>query len=160
MRQAASFDHVSLDPFLPGIEISTGPVDYDPIKDMQLMRFEGASWKSFGPLNVQPVFMRIPGNRPRPFQDIIQFLDPPIAGEAYPTLHNVGIGRLCFEVDDVVEVARVLEEHEVPFTGPISRYETAKGVRPHGINCEFLCFKDPDGTVLEYIQFIRQSRSA
>jgi len=41
------------------------------------------------------VFMKIPGDRPRPFLDIIQFLDPPTAGEPYPTLHNVGIGRLA-----------------------------------------------------------------
>jgi catechol 2,3-dioxygenase-like lactoylglutathione lyase family enzyme len=103
------------------------------------------------------VFMRIPGNRPRPFLDIIQFLDPPTAGEPYPTLHNVGIGRLCFEVDDLFEVAKVLEQHEVSFVGPISRYETARGMRSHRIDCEFLCFRDPDGTVLEYIQFKRQS---
>ena len=103
------------------------------------------------------VFMRIPGGRPRPFLDIIQFLDPPTAGQAYPTLHNVGIGRLCFEVDDLYEVATVLEKNGVPFVGPISRYETAKGVRLHGIDCEFLCVKDPDGTVIEYIHFRRQN---
>lgn len=101
-------------------------------------------------------FMRISGGRPRPFLDIIQFIDPPTTGEAYPTLHNIGIGRLCFEVDNLFEVAKVLEENKVPFVGPISRYETAKGVRSHGIDCLFLCFKDPDGTVLEYIQFERR----
>jgi hypothetical protein len=74
--------------------------------------------------------------------------------------HFVGVGRLCFQVDDLVEVAKVLEGHRAAFTGPISRYEAVKGVRPHGINCEFPCFRDPDGTVLEYIQFIRQSQSA
>jgi catechol 2,3-dioxygenase-like lactoylglutathione lyase family enzyme len=61
------------------------------------------------------VFMRIPGDRPRPFLDIIQFIDPPTAGEAYPTLHNVGIGRLCFEIDDIFEVAKLLEENKVHF---------------------------------------------
>jgi len=105
----------------------------------------------------QAVFMRIPGDRPRPFLDIIQFIDPTPAGEAYPTLHNVGICRLCFEVDDLFEVSRVLQENNVPFVGPISRYETAKGARSHGIDCQFLCFKDPDGTILEYIQFNRQN---
>jgi catechol 2,3-dioxygenase-like lactoylglutathione lyase family enzyme len=53
------------------------------------------------------VFMKIPGDRPRPFLDIIQFLDPPTAGESYPTLNNVGIGRLCFEVDDLFEERRL-----------------------------------------------------
>ncbi len=50
MRQAASLEHISLDLFLPGIEINTSPTDYDAIQDMQLVRFEGASWKLFGPL--------------------------------------------------------------------------------------------------------------
>jgi catechol 2,3-dioxygenase-like lactoylglutathione lyase family enzyme len=106
------------------------------------------------------VFMRIPGNRPRPFLDIIQFLDPPTAGEPYPRLHNVGICRLCFEVDDLFEAAKVLEQYKVSFVGPISRYETAKSVRSHGIDCQFLCFRDPDGTVLEYIQFRRQKTNS
>lgn len=74
----------------------------------------------------------------------------------YPTLHNVGIGRLCFEVDDIFEVAKLLEEDKVPFSGPISRYETDKGVRSHGIDRLFLCFEDPDRTILEFIQFRRQ----
>lgn len=103
------------------------------------------------------VFLRIPGGAPRPFLDMIEFIDPPTAGEAYPTLHNVGIGRLCFEVDDLVQVETVLKANNVPFVGPISRYETAKGVKSHGIDCEFLCFKDPDGTVLEFIAFRRQN---
>jgi hypothetical protein len=123
---------------------------------------EGAEvWNGLGLADgrrFRAVFMRIPGGRPRPFLDIIQFIDPPTAGEAYPTLHNVGIGRLCFEVDDLFEVAKTLQANRVPFVGPISRYETARGVRSHEIDCHFLCFKDPDGTVLEYIQFRRQNQ--
>lgn len=102
------------------------------------------------------VFMKIPNGRPRPFLDIIQFIDPPTTGETYPTLHNVGIGRLCFEVDDLYETATTLKQNNVEFVGPISRYETAQGRRSHGIDCEFLCFKDPDGTIIEYIHFRRQ----
>lgn len=103
------------------------------------------------------VFMKIPGDRPRPFLDIIQFLDPPTVGDAYPSLHNVGIGRLCFEVDDLEAVAKTLRSNGVAFVGPIARYETSRGSAPHGIDCQFLCFKDPDGTILEYIQFLRQN---
>jgi catechol 2,3-dioxygenase-like lactoylglutathione lyase family enzyme len=125
---------------------------------------EGAGvWEGLGlpeGRRFRAVFMRIPGDRPRPFLDIIQFMDPPTTGEAYPTLHNVGIGRLCFEIDDIFEAARLLEANKVPFSGPISRYETAKGVRSHGINCLFLCFEDPDGTILEFIQFRRQRPSS
>lgn len=122
---------------------------------------EGAGvWEGLGlpeGRRFRAAFMRIRGGRPRPFLDIIQFIDPPTTGKAYPTLHNIGIGRLCFEVDDVLAAAKVLEEHKVEFVGPISRYETAKGVRSHGIDCSFLCFKDPDGTIIEYISFQRKN---
>ncbi len=33
---------------LPGITISSGPGDYAPIKQMQLQKFDGSSWKVFG----------------------------------------------------------------------------------------------------------------
>lgn len=99
------------------------------------------------------VFMKIPGDHPVPFLDIIQFLDPPTAGTAYPTLHNVGIGRLCFEVSDIDAAAEHLKANGVQLVGPVSPYEVAPGVRPEGVEARFLCFKDPDGTIMEYVQF-------
>jgi hypothetical protein len=33
---------------LPGITLSTSPDDFDPIKQMQLQKFDGATWKLFG----------------------------------------------------------------------------------------------------------------
>jgi branched-chain amino acid transport system substrate-binding protein len=50
MKQAATFEHVSFDLFLPGIEINTSPRDFTAIKDMNLMRFNEDSWKLFGDL--------------------------------------------------------------------------------------------------------------
>jgi branched-chain amino acid transport system substrate-binding protein len=35
---------------LPGITINTGPTDYAPLKQMQMMRFTGEHWKLFGPI--------------------------------------------------------------------------------------------------------------
>jgi hypothetical protein len=29
--------------------------------------------------------------------------------------------------------------------GPVSPYETAKGIRPEGVDAQFVCFKDPTG---------------
>ena len=48
MRQAAGLKLLSLDMLLPGIQISTGPTDFFPIEQMQLMRFDGESWQLFG----------------------------------------------------------------------------------------------------------------
>ena len=118
---------------------------------------EGArTWRGLGlddGRRFRAVFMKIPGERPVPFLDIIQFLDPPTAGEPYPTLHNVGIARLCFEVKDIEAAAAHLAANGVELVGPVTPYETAYGVRPQGVEAKFLCFKDPDGTILEYAQF-------
>lgn len=99
------------------------------------------------------VFMKIPGDNPVPFLDIIQFLDRPTAAEAYESLDNVGIARLCFEVADIEAVASLLEKNGVEFVGPVSPYEIAPGVAPSGVDARFLCVRDPDGIVIEYAQF-------
>ena len=48
MKQAASIKDLELPMLLPGIKISTGPNDFAPIKQMQLMKFDGKSWELFG----------------------------------------------------------------------------------------------------------------
>jgi branched-chain amino acid transport system substrate-binding protein len=35
---------------LPGVVLNTGPGDFRPIEQMQLQRFEGNTWKLFGPI--------------------------------------------------------------------------------------------------------------
>jgi branched-chain amino acid transport system substrate-binding protein len=48
MKQAASLHNLQLPMLLPGITISTAADDYAPIKQMQLQKFDGNSWKLFG----------------------------------------------------------------------------------------------------------------
>ncbi len=50
MRQAANLKSLELGMLLPGITINTGPDDYAPIKQMQMMRFKGETWELFGPV--------------------------------------------------------------------------------------------------------------
>jgi branched-chain amino acid transport system substrate-binding protein len=47
MRQAASMD-LELGMLRPGIKITTSPTDYQPIKQLFLMRFDGKEWVPFG----------------------------------------------------------------------------------------------------------------
>ncbi len=47
MRQAASLDRVELPMLLPGITVNTGADDYLPIKEMQMVRFDGKQWVRF-----------------------------------------------------------------------------------------------------------------
>ena len=50
MKQAASLHRLTLGLLLPGITINTGPNDYAPIKQLQMMRFTGDRWNLFGPI--------------------------------------------------------------------------------------------------------------
>jgi branched-chain amino acid transport system substrate-binding protein len=48
MRQAANLHDLPLGMLLPGITINTSPIDFAPIKQMQMERFNGQTWELFG----------------------------------------------------------------------------------------------------------------
>jgi branched-chain amino acid transport system substrate-binding protein len=48
MKQATSIHDMTLPMLLPGITVSTSAGDYQPIKQMQLQKFDGTTWKLFG----------------------------------------------------------------------------------------------------------------
>ena len=48
MKQAASIHALKLPMLLPGITISTSADDFTLIKQMQLQKFDGSTWKLFG----------------------------------------------------------------------------------------------------------------
>ena len=50
LRQATNLHHLALPMLLPGITVDTGPTDYYPVKQMQLMRWDGRHWVRFGEL--------------------------------------------------------------------------------------------------------------
>jgi len=50
MRQAANLKDFEVPVLLPGIKINTSPTDFYPIKQVQLMRFDGKTWVRFGEL--------------------------------------------------------------------------------------------------------------
>ena len=48
MREAANLKDFEVSGLLPGIRINTSPTDFYPIKQVQLMRFDGKRWVHFG----------------------------------------------------------------------------------------------------------------
>jgi branched-chain amino acid transport system substrate-binding protein len=50
MKQAANLKNKRIDMLLPGITVNTSPTDFFPIKQMQMMRFNGERWELFGPV--------------------------------------------------------------------------------------------------------------
>jgi ABC-type branched-subunit amino acid transport system substrate-binding protein len=49
MKQAANLSDFRTTNLLPGIKINTSPIDFAPIKQVQLRRFRGETWELFGP---------------------------------------------------------------------------------------------------------------
>jgi branched-chain amino acid transport system substrate-binding protein len=50
MKQAANLKNYNPGLLLPGIEINTSPTNFAPVQQLQLIRFEGTTWKRFGPV--------------------------------------------------------------------------------------------------------------
>ena len=48
MKQSASIHDLKLPMLLPGIVVSTSATDFAPIKQMQLIKFDGTTWQLFG----------------------------------------------------------------------------------------------------------------
>ncbi|HXU89104.1 MAG TPA: ABC transporter substrate-binding protein [Methylomirabilota bacterium] len=48
MKQAANIKDLSLPMLLPGIKVNTGPKDFYPIEQEQLVKFDGERWVRFG----------------------------------------------------------------------------------------------------------------
>jgi len=50
MKQAASLKDFDPGLLLPGVTVNTSATSFAPVQQLQLMRFEGSSWKRFGPV--------------------------------------------------------------------------------------------------------------
>jgi len=50
MKEAANLRNFRTANLLPGITMNTSPIDFAPIKQVQLRRFKGETWELFGPL--------------------------------------------------------------------------------------------------------------
>ncbi|GGC59577.1 ABC transporter substrate-binding protein [Chelatococcus reniformis] len=50
MRQAANLKNFDPGLMLPGITVNTGPSDFYPLEQEQMMRFKGDRWEMFGPV--------------------------------------------------------------------------------------------------------------
>jgi len=90
------------------------------------------------------VFMRLGNDANAPVLDLVQFIDPPTQGQPYPSLNNVGICRIAFTVDDIDRTYEDLKAKGIEFVAPLKKI-----VGPGGARIGVVCFKDPDGTVLE-----------
>jgi hypothetical protein len=92
------------------------------------------------------VFMRLGDDPNSPVLDLVQFIDPPTQGQPYSSLNNIGICRIAFTVKDIDQAYEDLKAKKVEFVAPLHKVDG-----PGGAKIGVVCFKDPDGTVLELI---------
>lgn len=95
---------------------------------------------------VRMAFLRPDAGEEATYLDIVEFVDPPSLGEAPPPPTHVGVTRLAFAVDDLDATYAALEQLGVEFLSPIQHY-----TGPYGRREGMVCFRDPDGIVLEII---------
>ncbi len=80
--------------------------------------------------------------------DLIEWKSPKTEGQPYPHLYHTGICRVALWTDNLQEICEKLKAAGVEFLSDPQVMTDRKG----GIS-SFVCFYDPDGTVIELIQF-------
>lgn len=81
--------------------------------------------------------------------DLIEWTEPKTEGAPYPHLAHTGIARICFRIKHLDDAYQELLEKGVEFLSPPIE-ETLGGFKQ-----KFVCFKDPDGTILEFLEFFK-----
>jgi glyoxylase I family protein len=83
--------------------------------------------------------------------DLIEWLKPRSDQRPYEKLNNLGIARVCFYSKDLeADVAELKRKGVKLFSEPIT-------VRYKGGQSTVVCFEDPDGTVLELVQYKKRA---
>jgi catechol 2,3-dioxygenase-like lactoylglutathione lyase family enzyme len=79
--------------------------------------------------------------------DLLQWLEPHDPAPPYSHLYHLGIARIAFATDDLDGDKARLEAAGVEFL-------SAPATLPadSGMSARFVCFRDPDGTVLELVE--------
>jgi catechol 2,3-dioxygenase-like lactoylglutathione lyase family enzyme len=99
---------------------------------------------------MRAVFMRLGDDPDSPVLDLVQFIDPPTQGQPYPTLNNTGICRIAFTVDDIDKTYEELRAKKIEFLTALKKING-----PNGATIGMVCFKDPDGAVLQLYSVTR-----
>jgi len=80
--------------------------------------------------------------------DLLEWQDPRDGQPPYKKLNHLGLGRIAFSTTNIDADMQRLQQEGVGFLS-----EQPAGVKdPLGGTTRFICFKDPDGTVLELVQ--------
>jgi glyoxylase I family protein len=111
-----------------------------------------ASAVGLPPYRVHGAVMALHGDPRSTMIDLLEWQDPRGDGPPYDRLNHLGIARLAFATTDLDADVAELRAAGVTF---VSDPVTIAG--PTGDPVTFVCFLDPDGTVLELVQSGRRA---
>jgi catechol 2,3-dioxygenase-like lactoylglutathione lyase family enzyme len=100
------------------------------------------------PYRVKGGLMILEGAEPPFVIDLLQWESPTDLAPPYPHLYHLGLARIAMVTRDMDADLAALADMGVELVGPPGQVEV-DGVPMGG---RFVCFKDPDGTVLELVE--------
>ena len=100
------------------------------------------------PYRVRGGLMTLEGARTPIVIDLLQWESPADSAPPYPHLYHLGVARLALATADMDTDLATLRAMGVEFVGPPARV-VVDGTSAGG---RFVCFRDPDGTVLELVE--------
>ena len=100
------------------------------------------------PYRVNGALMALEGSEHPLVIDLLEWQSPSDASPPYPHLYHLGLARLALATRDLDADLATLEEMGAELVGPPARV-VVNGVESAG---RFVCFKDPDGTILELVE--------
>ena len=80
--------------------------------------------------------------------DLLEWQSPHDDSAPYPHLYHYGLARLALATNDLEADLNTLAEMGIELIGPPAIIPVAGQTGKNG----FVCFKDPDGTVIELVQ--------
>ncbi|HEX2593602.1 MAG TPA: VOC family protein [Rhizomicrobium sp.] len=100
------------------------------------------------PYRVKGGLMALEGVEPRVVIDLLEWSEPRDEAPPYPHLYHLGLARIALATSNMDADLALLATLGAELVGPPARVEingAATGPR-------FVCFKDPDGTILELVE--------
>jgi catechol 2,3-dioxygenase-like lactoylglutathione lyase family enzyme len=94
--------------------------------------------------NLKGVHLRLGDSPDATRIDLLEFTDPPPAGQPYPHLYHTGIARMCLKTTNIQQDYRELSAKGIKFLSEPKKLP--------GTSVSIVCFKDPDGTFVELLE--------
>lgn len=103
------------------------------------------------PYRVRGALLALAGvSGPTTLIDLLEWRHPRDESPPYPHLYHLGLARIALTTSDLDADVAELEAAGVALLSPPARL-----AGPGGGTTRFVCFRDPDGTVLELVEFAR-----